>query len=195
MSFTLNLRARRVKFCKCVKQQNENEKSNTAIFTNKTLVIGDVIFIEYSLQYCELPSNKIENQINLKCNKYACPIIRPRKHFFHCISLSGWLNFYRFRLLLKFDFFEKNFSFNVMKISVERLRVSIFWTSSFNHLVLTFALFPPFQSSWLILCVRERWHIPFKTVGNRGWKFAGDTVLSSVIKIGNVARSETFGGK
>ena len=136
---------------KCVGQQNEDEKnkSHTSIFTNKTLVVGDIIFIQYALKYCELPSNKIENRINLKCNKYVCSIIRPRpiKHFFQCISLSGWLTFYRFTLPLKFDFFEEHLFFYVMKISVERLRVSNFLTSSFSYLVLTFALFSPFQSS------------------------------------------------
>ena len=184
---------------KCVRQQNEDEKnkSHTSIFTNKTLVVGDIIFIQYALKYCELPSNKIENRINLKCNKYVCSIMRPRpiKHFFPVYLTIRMVDFLSLHVAVEIRFFWRTSFFYVMKISVERLRVSNFLTSSFSYLVLTFALFSPFQSSWLVLCDHEQWYIAFKTVGNRGCKFAGDTVLSNVIWICNVAHSETFGGK
>ena len=35
-------------------------------------------------------------------------------------------------------------------------------------------------SSQIVLCVRELWDIPFKTVGIQWLKFVGDTVFSSV---------------
>ena len=100
---------------KCVRQQNEDEKnkSHTSIFTNKTLVVGDMIFIEYSLKYCELPSNKIENRINLKCNKYVCSIIRPRpiKHFFPVYLTIRMVDFLSLHVAVEIRFFEGHLFF------------------------------------------------------------------------------------
>ena len=53
-------------------------------------------------------------------------------------SLSGWLTLYRFRMSLISDFF--SFSFSVIKVSVETLRVLNFVTSRFIYLVMIFLL-------------------------------------------------------
>ena len=60
------------------KKKKEKKKNGAGIFWNKTLVIGDVIFIDYLLKYSELSCNKIKERLpvlNLATSNFIYPVL------------------------------------------------------------------------------------------------------------------------
>lgn len=80
-----------VQLRKCVKQnKDEKKKKNAGIFWNKTLLIGDVIFIDYPLKYWELLCNNIKN----KPQMYLICVLHNKSlkiFFVESNHRNGWL--------------------------------------------------------------------------------------------------------